>query len=184
MYLIVGIGNPGKTYEKTRHNIGFMMLDYFFKENNITSFNNKFNGVLSKNNNIIYLKPLSFVNLSGEVVREVVNYYKIPVENILIILDDINLPLAKIRLREKGSSGGHNGLQNIINNLGTSNIKRLRIGVGSRNQIEMKDFVLGKFKDEEIKRINGIKPVVSDIINEFTKHSFTDLMTKYNKKDE
>lgn len=187
MYLIVGIGNIGKEYDNTRHNVGFMMLDYYASYNNLLFSKRKFLGSYTENiindKKVIFLKPESYVNLSGEVIKKYVDFYKIPFENILIIIDDINLDIGKLRLREKGSSGGHNGLKNIFLHLGTENIKRLRIGVSNNKEYNMKDYVLSKFSKSDIDIIEQKKNVVIDIIQDFTKENFDYLMNKYNKNE-
>ncbi len=187
MYLIVGIGNVGEEYCNTRHNIGFMMLDYYVKSKNLTFSKEKFNGdyIEEKINDkkVIYLKPKSYVNLTGEVLRKYVDFYKIPIENILIIVDDINLKIGRLRLREKGSSGGHNGLKNIFLHLGTENIKRLRIGVSNDKKYNMKDYVLSKFTKDDMKILNDKKEKIIEIIENFPICNFDKLMNKYNKND-
>ena len=124
MKLIVGLGNPGKEYENTRHNIGFMVIDNYLKNE---KFKTKFNGMYLKkvinNEEVIFLKPLSYMNLSGEVVKKYVNYFKINLSDLLIISDDLDMPCFKIKLKYKGSSGGHNGLKNIIQNINTEEFK-------------------------------------------------------------
>ena len=123
MKLIVGLGNPGREYENTRHNVGFMTIDNYANNNNITIDKQKFDGLFVKTNikgiDIILLKPLKYMNLSGEVVKKFVDFYKINIEDILIINDDLDMQLGKIKLKSKGSSGGHNGLKNIENHLNT-----------------------------------------------------------------
>lgn len=187
MYLIVGIGNVGEEYCNTRHNIGFMMLDCYVKSKNLTFSKEKFNGdyIEEKINDkkVIYLKPKSYVNLTGEVLRKYVDFYKIPIENILIIVDDINLKIGRLRLREKGSSGGHNGLKNIFLHLGTENIKRLRIGVSNDKKYNMKDYVLSKFTKDDMKILNDKKEKIIEIIENFPICNFDKLMNKYNKND-
>lgn len=184
MKLIVGLGNPGKEYEMTRHNIGFICLDNFVNKNNISKFQEKFNGLSTKemigNEQIIFLKPLSYMNLSGTVVKKYVDYYKIKSSDILIIQDDLDMPLGKIKLRPKGSSGGHNGIKNIIEELHTEEFKRLKIGISKDNKIDTKDYVLGKFSQEEQEFIDKILPTTNEIIEKFLTMDFDKLMNKYN----
>lgn len=186
MKLIVGLGNPGKEYETTRHNIGFMVLDKYAEENNLVFNKVKFSGnyceINSGKEKIILLKPQKYMNLSGEVVRDFVKFYKIELEDLLIISDDLDMPVGKIKLREKGSCGGHNGLRNIEMNIGTSIYKRLKIGISNNKLYDTKDYVLGKFDLEESKIINDSVAVASNIIDDFLKLDFNKLMNKYNKK--
>ena len=184
MKLIVGLGNPGKEYENTRHNIGFIFIDYFAEKNKITIDKEKFNGLYTQitinNEKVILLKPLSYMNLSGEVVRKFVDYFKIDINNILIISDDLDMNFGKLRLRPDGSSGGHNGLKNIALNLNTESFKRLKIGISNNKDIDTKDYVLGKFSKEEKETINNLKEQVSNILGDFITTDFDKLMCKYN----
>lgn len=185
MYLIVGLGNPEKKYDNTRHNIGFRFIDLFLEKHGIplTNYKSKFKSHIYdlefNKERVILIKPQTYMNLSGEAVRLVANFYKIPTENILIICDDLSLPLAKIRLRQKGSSAGHNGLKDIEKHLGTQEYKRLKIGIGHDfdNQV---DFVLGKFSKSENEALNAIQDKVMDIMESFPFESFDDLMSEYN----
>lgn len=145
-YLVVGLGNPGKEFDNTRHNVGFMCLDLL----NIEEFSKFGKSIISNNKiygkNITFMKPMTYMNLSGEAVLEFVNFYKIPIDNILVILDDIYLPEGKTRYRAKGSCGGHNGMRNIIDLFGTEQIKRLKIGVGNKPEgWDLDNWVLSKF---------------------------------------
>ena len=184
MKLIVGLGNPGKEYNNTRHNIGFMCVDKLSEYYNFKIEKNKFNGLYTiqkiNDEDIIFLKPQKFMNLSGEVIREFVNYYKINIQDILIICDDLDMELGKIRLRYKGSSGGHNGLKNISINLGTSDFKRIKIGISNNKNIDTKDYVLGKFNSEESKIISNSIDLIPSIIDDYLKIKFDNLMNKYN----
>ena len=184
MKLIVGLGNPGLEYEKTRHNIGFRFLDLYMKFLNINNLQNKFNGLYAKINingeDIIFLKPLSYMNLSGEVILKFVKYYKILPENILVIHDDLDMELAKIKLKDGGSSGGHNGLKNIILNLKTGEFKRLKVGIGKNLNIETAVYVLSKFTNQEEEKINNLNETVISILNDYLNLKFPDLMSKYN----
>ena len=181
MKLIVGLGNPGKEYKTTRHNIGFMVIDNYL---NNDTFKIKFNGMYLKKNinnqEVIFLKPLSYMNLSGEVVKKYVDYFKINVEDILIISDDLDMPCFKIKLKYKGSSGGHNGLKNIEFMLNTNKFKRFRVGIGNDKMIDTKNYVLGKFSKEEMEKIEKILPISVSILDDFCKIRFEKVMSKYN----
>lgn len=186
MKLIVGLGNPGQEYENTRHNVGFQSLDNYASKNNLTFSKTKFSGSyceLNKNSEkIILLKPQKYMNLSGEVVRDFVRFYKINIADILVISDDLDMPVGKIKLREKGSCGGHNGLRNIEMHLGTQNYKRLKIGISNNKLVDTKDYVLGKFNQEDQELIKNSVLVAGNIIEDFFKMDFNNLMNKYNKK--
>lgn len=178
MFLIVGLGNIGKEYENTRHNIGFMILDKFCEKFNIdlnkqNSTSNYGVGIIN-NKKVICIKPKTYMNLSGNAVLEVVNYYKINIEDILVIYDDISLDFLKIRIREKGSHGGHNGIKDIVNKLNTEKFKRIRVGIGENKNIDLANYVLSKFKKQELdlltenyeKIIKSIEMIVDDKIVE------------------
>lgn len=186
MKLIVGLGNPGREYDKTRHNIGFMVLDNYTKEKklefNKTKFNGKYCETIINNEKILFLKPQKYMNLSGEVVKDYVNYYKININDILIINDDLDLSVGKIKLKEKGSCGGHNGLRNIELNLGTDKYKRLKIGISNNKLIDTKNYVLGKFMKDELELINKTIDNTKNIIDDYLEMNFDKLMNKYNKK--
>ena len=186
MRLIVGLGNPGKEYEKTRHNVGFMSLDYYAKSNSLSFNKNKFSGEYSEftknGEKVILLKPGKYMNLSGEVVRDYVNFFKIPIENILVICDDLDTPVGTFRLRYKGSSGGHNGLKNIEQNIGTSIYKRIKIGISNNKLIDTKDYVLGKFSNEECAKLNEVIENIPYIIDDYLINDFEKVMSKYNGK--
>ena len=184
MKLIVGLGNPGREYEDTRHNIGFMVVDNFVKANNLGVFTEKFNALLLKtkynDETLIIIKPLSFMNLSGDVVKRVVDYYKIDINDILVIHDDLDMPVGKIKLKLGGSSGGHNGIKDIINKLGNENFKHLKIGIANDKKIDTKDYVLGKFKDKDKKEIMFAIYYANLVLKDYFKYEFNNLMSKYN----
>lgn len=152
MFLIVGLGNPGREYENTRHNIGFEVIDNISKAYNIELNRVKFKGVCGEgfigSEKVILLKPTTYMNLSGESVREVVNFYKLSEQDIVIIYDDISLEVGKLRIREKGSAGGHNGIKSIIAQLGTDVFPRIKVGVGQPKG-DLVRHVLGRFSEEE-----------------------------------
>lgn len=184
MKLIVGLGNPGREYNNTRHNIGFMCVDkiasYFNVEVGTSKFNGKYVQINYNNEKIILLKPGKYMNLSGEVIRDFVNFYKIDISDILIICDDLDTKVGTFRLRYKGSSGGHNGLKNIENHLSTKEYKRLKIGISNDKLIDTKDYVLGKLSKEEMNLINPIIEKIPNIIEDYLKLPFDNLMNKYN----
>lgn len=187
MKLIVGLGNPGKEYSKTRHNIGFVIVDEIAKSLGVLSYQEKFQGLVAKTNykgeSVILLKPQTYMNLSGDSVRKVVEFYKMDLEDVLIIFDDLDLPVAKLRLREKGSSGGHNGLKSIQQNLKTSEYRRIKFGIDKDPVIATKDYVLGKFKKENLELVANQVLVARDAAIEFIDgDDFKDIMTKYNKR--
>jgi PTH1 family peptidyl-tRNA hydrolase len=186
MKLIVGLGNPGDEYKNTRHNIGYMFIDYFAEKNKVKIDKKKFNGLYAELNidgeKVILMKPLSYMNLSGEVVIKYIKYFKIDIKDVLIINDDLDMPLGKIRLRETGSSGGHNGLKNIALHLNTEYFKRLKIGISNNKNIDTKDYVLGKFSKEDMEVLNNLKDEIANILNDFVIIDFDRLMNKYNKK--
>ncbi|MBS9775857.1 MAG: aminoacyl-tRNA hydrolase [Fusobacterium sp.] len=185
MKIIVGLGNPGKKYENTRHNIGFMAIDKIKEYFNISDEKNKFQALVSEKNingeKILFVKPQTFMNLSGNSVREILNFYKINSEDVVIIYDDMDLPLGQLRIKEKGSSGGHNGIKSLIANIG-ENFIRVRCGIGKKNT-EVIDYVLGKFSQTEQKvadeMTDEVVKCIDDILNIL---NLNQIMQKYNKK--
>lgn len=186
MKLIVGLGNPGSEYNNTRHNVGFFYIDSICNSLNIT-FKEKFGGLYARTlinkEEIIFLKPLSFMNLSGEVVVKFSNYFKIKPSDILIIHDDLDMEVAKIKLKETGSSGGHNGIKNIILNLNTEDFKRLKIGISKNKNIDTASYVLGKFNEIDKQKLQNLEPIIFNIINDYLILPFNDLMSKYNNNN-
>ena len=155
MYLVVGLGNPGKQYEATRHNMGFDTVDRLVEDYNVPQGGVKFNAMYGKTmiggEKVILMKPLSFMNLSGGPVREMANYFKIdPESELIVIYDDIDLEPGQLRIRKQGSAGGHNGIKNIIAQLGTQNFQRVKVGVGEKPKgWDLADYVLGHFSKED-----------------------------------
>lgn len=186
MRLIVGLGNPGKEYENTRHNIGFNVIDLYLKKNNLKLDKDKFNGKYTKTSindeDVILLEPQTFMNLSGDSVRKVMDFYKINVDDILVIQDDLDMEVGKIKLKEKSSSGGHNGIKDIEQKLGTNNFKRLKVGISNDKNRDTKDYVLGKFSKEEKEILDKSYDICLNIIDDFFKMNFDLLMGKYNKR--
>ncbi len=177
MKLIVGLGNPGKKYELTRHNMGFRVIDLLATNSKIDVDKEAFNALMGRgkifNEDVILFKPLTFMNLSGNAVREVVNYFKIDINDIIVIFDDMSINPGHIRMRLNGSSGGQKGMQSIINNLKTDQIKRIRIGIGEPDYNAI-DFVLGKPSKEE-------EPLISEAIEKAYKAIIESLKTTFEK---
>ena len=185
-YLIVGLGNIGHEYEGTRHNIGFTVLDAFAKASN-TVFADKRYGFVAETScrgrKLILLKPSTYMNLSGNAVRYWMQAEKIPLENVLVIVDDLALPVGALRLKGQGSDGGHNGLKHIATTLGTTNYARLRFGIGSDfGKGHQVDFVLGTFDNEEQKNVEAQIETVCEIIKSFCFAGLARTMNQYNKK--
>ena len=186
MKMIVGLGNPGKDYEKTRHNMGFMVIDYFAKKNDTRIDRNKFDGVYGEvfvdGEMVILVKPMSFMNLSGEVVRKYADYFKIDLDDILVISDDLDLPFLSYRLRLFGSGGGHNGLRNIEKCLNSNQFRRFRVGISKIKDVDTVSYVLGKFSSCDLEKIDKFLPKTFDILTDFCRMDFDKLMSKYNQR--
>ncbi len=186
MKLVVGLGNPGKKYEKTRHNCGFNAINFYAAKNNLT-FKNKYNSLYAENivngEKLILVKPQTYMNLSGVAVRKFVDFYNLKLDDLLVIYDDVDFEVGKFKIKRGGSSGGHNGINNVIENLKTNEINRIRIGI-SKNEIPLIDYVLGKFSKEEDEKINSILETISNIIDDFSVNNINKLMEKYNRKNE
>ncbi len=183
MKLIVGLGNPEKKYDNTRHNIGFMVLDYYL--NNV-NWQEKFNALYYKtlinNETVMFIKPLTYMNLSGQAVREFVNYFDIDVKDILIIQDDLDEEIGCFKLKTNSSSGGHNGIKSIISELNTQDFARLKVGIGTDNINDTIDYVLGKFNSNEQKILHDLMPTFMEIINSFIEKGIERTMNIYNTK--
>ena len=183
MFLIVGLGNPGKEYDGTRHNIGFAAVDYIADKYNIELNRIKFKGVFGEGfiegKKVILLKPTTYMNLSGESIREVINFYKISKEEVIVIYDDISLEVGRLRIREKGSHGGHNGIKSIIANLGTDVFPRVKIGVGAPKG-NLVSHVLGKFSEDEIEVLRETIKASSDAVSIIMKADIKEAMNKLN----
>ncbi len=189
MYIIAGLGNPGREYEMTRHNIGFHFIDYFADKYNVKVSKLKYKGLWGEVNiggeKVLLAKPQTYMNLSGDCIADAVSFYKIPPENIIIVNDDVSLDVGNIRIRQKGSAGGHNGLKSIILRLNSDEFVRVKIGVGEAKnpQMELADHVLGKFTKDEI-------PVLEESIIRTAKAceliisgKIDTAMNRYNKKN-
>jgi len=186
MKLIVGLGNPGTKYLKTRHNIGFMVIDEALRQLKQTAkFDPKFNAEVAQIHQMgqkyILAKPSTYMNLSGDAVSKIMKYYEIDIEDVLVIVDDINLDTGRLRLRETGGHGGHNGLRNIIGLLHQEHFKRVRIGIDNNPIMPLDQYVLGQFRPEEMSALLKSIHFAVEIIELFIKDiPFKDIMTKYN----
>lgn len=187
MKLIVGLGNPGRQYEETRHNVGFKVIDELSDQLHIPLDKAKFNGVFGQGivngEKVLLLKPLTYMNLSGESIRPLMDYYDILVDDILVIYDELDLPVGKIRLREKGSAGGHNGMKSIIHHLGTQEFKRIRIGINRpTNGMKIADYVLGRFQAEESQDIKDAIQKSAEAAEKWVSTPFLQVMNEFNAK--
>ena len=185
-YLIVGLGNIGEEYRNTRHNIGFMVLDALAKASNIVFTDGRYGATASmsvKGRQLLLLKPSTYMNLSGNAVRYWMQQEKIPLENVLIVVDDLALPFGTLRLKGKGSDAGHNGLKHIAATLGTQNYARLRFGIGNDfprgGQI---DFVLGHFSEEDTRLMPELLEMAGEIVKSFCLSGLNITMNQYNNK--
>lgn len=186
MKLIVGLGNPGKQYELTRHNIGFMIINFLSHNLNAPLTHSKFNGQFVKTSyqgeDIILLTPLTYMNLSGSCVLSFMNYFKIKTEDVLIIHDEVDLPFGKIQYKQSGSHAGHNGLKDIFNKGQGNNFARLRIGVDKHPKIKTADWVLANFTYNELLRINNNQQLFFESVLTWVTSDFNLVMNKYNNQ--
>lgn len=188
MYVILGIGNPGKKYEGTRHNIGFIAMDYMESKYGIKINKIKHKALIGEGNiageKVVLVKPQTYVNLSGESLREVCSFYKIPPEKVIVIHDDVSLDVGKIRIRTKGSDGGHNGIKSIIYQLKSDEFTRIKVGVGGAPEhYDLADWVLGKFSKEEISHMSkAVDAIVEDAIPMIIEKGSDAAMNSFNGK--
>ena len=185
-YLIVGLGNPGRQYESTRHNAGFICIDALAEKYSIKITKLKFKSLMGEGRiegkRCLLLKPQTFMNLSGEAVRDAVEFYKIPIENIIVICDDISLEPGKMRIRRKGSHGGQNGMRNIIYHLKDDNFPRIKIGIGAKPnpEYDLADWVLSRFSANEAKLIKQVAEDTVSAIEYMVKGDIDRAMSNYN----
>jgi PTH1 family peptidyl-tRNA hydrolase len=183
MKLIVGLGNPGKEYENTRHNVGFMVLDNYLKTDD---WKEKFKGLYHEDRingeKVIFVKPLTYMNLSGDCVVQFVNYFDIDINDILVIQDDLDEEVGCFKLKKHSGSGGHNGIKSIISSLNSEDFLRLKIGISSSNDIPVIDYVLGKFSKEDLNKIVANMDTFNEIIDSFIINGADKTMNKYNTK--
>jgi PTH1 family peptidyl-tRNA hydrolase len=184
MKVIVGLGNPGSRYHGTRHNVGFAVVDALAEAPDAGSFQSRFQAQLAElrvgDEKVLLVKPETFMNLSGRSVRQVVDFYDVPLEDVLVVCDDINLPLGKLRFRARGTHGGHNGLRDIQNHLGTTEYSRLRIGVGAPDEDDTIDHVLGRFRPTEKPVIEEALEVAVQAADAWIREGIQECMNRYN----
>ena len=188
MYLIVGLGNPGRQYEATRHNMGFDVIDKLVEEYQVPQAGVKFNSMYGKGRiggqPVILMKPLSYMNLSGGPIREMANYFKIdPETEMIVVYDDIDLDPGQLRIRKKGSAGGHNGIKHIIQQLGTQNFVRIKVGVGAKPKgWDLADHVLGRFDKDDRALVEEAQERACKAVELILTDSVDAAMNEYNKK--
>lgn len=184
MYIIVGLGNPGKKYEHTRHNMGFIAMDKLSERSGIEISRERFKGLTGEGNisgeKAILLKPQTFMNLSGGSVREAVAYYKVPEDHVIVIYDDIDIPLGLIRIRKSGGAGTHNGMRSVVSELGTEAFPRVRIGIGNDSGDSLIKHVIGKVSSEERKILDDTAEEVAVVIEDILKHGLDMSMNMHN----
>lgn len=187
-WLVVFLGNPGLKYENTRHNAGFMAADAMAEKQNVRIDRARFKALTATcrigDEQVMLMKPQTFMNLSGEAVREAVNFYKIPADHVIVVSDEIALPIGKLRIRKKGSAGGHNGLKNIIANLGTEEFPRMRLGVGAppHPEFEMVDWVLSSFRGQDLEDMKASAAKAADAAECYIREGADRAMNKFNTK--
>lgn len=174
MKLLVGLGNPGNRYKYTRHNVGFYLLDKFgYRQNLKYKKHTKYQ--VAEYKNLFFMKPMTYMNLSGVAVTSFKTKYRF--DDVMVVVDDINLPLGFFRIRENGGNGGHNGLKSISRELGNTNYKRIRIGVGKpQGEIDQADYVLSKFSEDEIKIIDSVYPFFEELIKIYSEYGFKEML--------
>lgn len=184
-YLIAGLGNPGKDYERTRHNTGFGIINLLLKDLKLELDKNKYKASYTiykdGDDKYIIVEPLTYMNSSGEAISKLCNFYKVKNEDVIICYDDLDLPVGKLRLRKNGSAGGHNGIKSIISLLNTEEFKRVRVGISKDPQIAVIDYVLGRFKKEELKMHKEGMEKARDALKYFIEcKDFDKVMSKFN----
>ncbi len=186
MYIIVGLGNPGKKYEHTRHNMGFLALDLLAEKYGIKVDRLKFKALTGEGRiegkKVLLVKPQTYMNLSGESVRDVMNFYKEPIENLIVIYDDIDIPEGTLRIRSKGSAGTHNGMRNIIYLLGDDGFPRIRVGIGGERRMDLINYVIGKVTESEADALWDALNKAAEAAADIVINDITHAMQEYNIK--
>ena len=185
-FIIVGLGNPGKEYEKTRHNVGFLALDFLAKhfncDFNLKKFNSKVGSCQISGKKILFLKPQTYMNLSGQCIREIVAFYKLDMEDLVVIYDDIDLPMGNLRIRKKGSAGTHNGMRSIIYDLQDDGFPRVRVGIGGERKGDLANYVISGFSGDDRKLIEEAIVKAADAVTCLVEDGIDRAMVDYNTK--
>lgn len=186
MYVIVGLGNPGKKYENTKHNIGFITVDYLAEKNDIKINKIKHKALVGEGfisgQKVLLVKPQTYMNLSGNSVREIVEYYKIEMEELIVIYDDIDIEMGRLRIRKKGSAGTHNGMRSIIYDLQSDLFPRIRIGIGGERKMDLASYVIGKFDPDSVKTMENAVVRAAESIECILEKGIDIAMGEYNIK--
>ena len=185
MYLIVGLGNPEEDYSKTRHNMGFNTINKLAKQYNIEINKKKFKGLYGtgviEGKKVVLLKPQTFMNLSGESIREIIDFYKIDIEDVIVVYDDIDIEPGIIKIRKKGGAGTHNGMKSVLQHLGNQEFSRIRVGIGSpENKGDLVNYVIGSIPNEEIEKLDKGTTLAKDALVELIKNGVDIAMNKFN----
>lgn len=184
MYVIAGLGNPGKQYEKTRHNMGFLVIDNLAEKCGINVNKLKHRALTGTGRiggeKVLLVKPQTYMNLSGESLREIVNYYDVDVHNLIVIYDDLDLEIGSLRIRKKGSAGSHNGMKSVIYQLVSDDFPRIRIGIGSADSRDWKDFVTGRISSEEENELRKTVDKAADAVISIIEEGIDKAMNKFN----
>lgn len=188
MYIIAGLGNPGKKYENTRHNLGFITVDQLAKKMGIKIDKIKFKSLVGEGRigteKVVLIKPQTFMNNSGEAIREVMDFYKAEPENLMVIYDDVDIPTGNIRIRTGGSGGTHNGMRSIISLIHTDRFPRIRVGIGREERGDLVDYVLGGFNKEEVEPLERACTRAMEAAICYVENGIDIAMNRYNKQDE
>lgn len=181
LLLVVGLGNPGREYAGTRHNVGFDVVDELVHRlSGRWEENRKWRAVTFREGGVLYLKPLTFMNLSGEAVRKAADFYKIPLERVLVVYDEMSLPLGRFRLRKSGSAAGHNGIRSVMEMFGSEAVPRLRVGIGQSGLGGAVGYVLGRFSPAEMALVGEVVRIAADAVTAVTEQGFDLAMNRYN----
>lgn len=186
LYVICGLGNPGKEYENTRHNIGFHALDFLAEKEGISITKKKFHALIGEgrigSERVILAEPQTYMNASGQAVREIVSYFKIPTDHLIAVYDDFDIPLGSLRIRKFGSAGTHNGMRSIVKELGTEDFPRIRIGTGKKDKGDLIRFVIGDFQEDEKKIVKEAAELAADAAVAIVEQGIDLAMNRYNTK--